>query len=52
VHAVILGQPSLPELLEKSGPMPVLKMLVHRASRAELSGQCFAIECRCAKRKR
>jgi hypothetical protein len=43
VHAVKLGQAYLPELPKKAGSMPVLKILMHRASRAELSGQCFPL---------
>jgi hypothetical protein len=43
VHPVILGQASLPQLLEKASPIPVLKVLMHRASRTELAWQCFPL---------
>jgi hypothetical protein len=43
MHAVILGQAGLPKLPKEAGPMPVLKILMHRASRAELPGQCFPL---------
>jgi hypothetical protein len=43
VHPVILGQPNLPQFLEKSGPVPVLKILMHRTGRTELAGQCFPL---------
>jgi hypothetical protein len=44
VHPVILGQARLPQSLEKAGPIPVLKVLMHRASRTELSRQCFPLD--------
>jgi hypothetical protein len=43
VHPVIFGQACLPQLLEKTGPMPVLKILMHRARRTELAGQGFPL---------
>jgi len=39
VHPVVLGQTRLPQLLEKASPVPVLKVLMHRARRAELARQ-------------
>jgi hypothetical protein len=44
MHAVILGQPSLPQFLEKARSVPVLKVLMHRARRTELAGQCFPLD--------
>jgi hypothetical protein len=44
VHAVILGQASLPQFLEKASPIPVLKVLMHRARRTELTGQCLPLD--------
>jgi hypothetical protein len=43
VHSVILGQASLPQFLEKTSPIPVLKVLMHRAGRTELARQCFPL---------
>jgi hypothetical protein len=43
VHAVILGQASLPQFLEKASPMPVLKVLMNRAGGTELARQCFPL---------
>jgi hypothetical protein len=43
VHPVILGQASLPQFVKKASPMPVLKVLMHRAGRTELAGQCFPL---------
>jgi hypothetical protein len=46
VHPVILGQASLPQFLEKASPIPVLKVLMHRASRAKLARQRFPLNAR------
>ena len=43
LHSVILGQASLPQFLEKTSPVPVLKVLMHRARRTELARQCFPL---------
>jgi hypothetical protein len=43
VHPVILGQASLPQFLEKTRSIPVLKVLMHRAGRTELARQCFPL---------
>jgi hypothetical protein len=43
VHPVVLGQADLPQFLEKASPVPVLKILMHRASGTELARQCFPL---------
>jgi len=46
VHAVIFSQASLPQFLEETSPVPVLKVLMHRAGRAKFARQCFPLNAR------
>jgi len=46
VHPVVFGQAGLPQFLEKTSPVPALKVLMHRAGRTELARQCFPLNAR------